>query len=190
VKADAQTTAESEEWAVEEFRRMAHMLEPSRPERDHFEWSKRLLRQFGEKALDGELYSWSGSDEEISRGIKAAREGRGTSHTFLLELAASRLQRGQALGEPLTGYIVEFLRNPKPPERLRGRKDSDYVERDLAIANVVFGIKRKWGFFATRNEATDAPSAISITQKALKQVGIPLTESAITRIVNRIVRWK
>jgi hypothetical protein len=106
----------------------------------------------------------------------------------LLELAASRLQRGRILGEPLTDYLVGFLRNPKQPERPRGRKDTRYVDRNLVIANVILGIKDKWGFSATRNEATESASAISITQKALKQVEIELTEAAITKIFKTVVR--
>jgi hypothetical protein len=197
MKADIQSFAETEalEWAVGYFRRCAHILEPGRTELDKFERVKRFLRNvenedfLNEEALTDKYDSWSGDDEAISGRIKDARAGRGTSHVFLLELAASRLERGKILGKALTGYLVEFLRNPKQPKR-RGRKDTRYVDRNGIIANVILGIKNKWGFSFTRNEATESPSAISITKKALKQVGIELTETAITKIFKAFLRRK
>jgi len=182
MKADADREQEALAWAVGEFGRMAFMLKPGGWINEHFELSMQLLQLGGESYLNDEIASWSGSDEEISRHVEHARGGNEKSHRLLLEVAASRMKRNRPLGFPLNEYTAEFLRQQKRPKRVRGRKRETYLDRDAVIYTTIMQINLKWGFSPTRNPATDAPSAISIVQKALKKVGIPMTEAAITKI--------
>jgi hypothetical protein len=192
MKADAQSSREKEalDWAVDQLRASHHLLTPAWS-KEQFDETIRLVRldgEFGGEAHFGNwpIMGWSGSDEEISKHVKRARGGDEQSHRVLLEVAASRVKRDLPLGNPLTEYAVEFLREQKKPKP-RGPKRSNYMDRDLVITVTIWKIGVKWGFSPTRNPATDSPSAISIVQKALKEVGFPMTEAAITKIWRR---WK
>ena len=43
----------------------------------------------------------------------------------------------------------------------------------------------RWKFSPTRNDATEEASAISIVKKALGEIGVHLTEAAITKLWNK-----
>jgi len=105
----------------------------------------------------------------------------------LREICAARLERGEPLSEALRGFVAEFLRNPgKRKNTKRGPSGGDLAMRDLTIAGWVHHIVDKWNFPATRNAASNHPSAASIVQKALKRgAEIDLKESQINKIWRR-----
>lgn len=189
------------QWAIESFRNNARIrMDPSHI-RERRDYNALLLNEFRatvETIQRGDTQSIMVPDsfetthrmdhDELLDLIACARKD-GEVYEYLLAIAAALIENGYALPAPLKEFVVGFLQNPKVPRPGRGRKRATLSPRDNFIAWVVSMICLRWKFHATRNEATERASAASITQKALSQVGIYLTEAAINKIWNNSI-WK
>jgi len=177
--------------AIEDFRNNAGRLKDHTFAKKRLAYNKRLLLLKGMVEIlprgDGLSIIVPESAEQRHRMdhdelvdlIAAAREEE-DAHDYLLAVAAALMDNDYSLPVPPKEFVIEFLRNSEGPRRKPGRK-RDY-QRDECIAWVVATICLRWGFSPTRNEATAEASAISIVKTALEQVGIHLTEAAITKI--------
>lgn len=188
MKTDAQPSAGAEkealQWAIGEFQRNKALLKFGGTAEERAAWIVKVLLYAG-TASDGEIFLAGSEFDRAADYVEAAQHGDKLGTKVSLALGAALIERGEVLREPLRELIVEFLRNPKPPKRGAGRKASDLVERNSTISYVIGIVAIRWKFSATRNEATQNPSAVSIVQAALEKVGINLTEAAVTRIWNR-----
>jgi hypothetical protein len=177
---------EALQWAIGHFQSLADFLKHGGTLKEDLKNQIRMIRS-GVVPFD---YS-----DDVAQLVKDADGGDEAAHTILLETAATFIEQGIALeyDSPLREFLVKFLRNPKL-KRKPGRKHRVVAQRNTLIGYAVWRINRDWKFPATRNEATQSASAISITKKALSEVGINLTEAAITKIWNAInketARWK
>jgi hypothetical protein len=110
----------------------------------------------------------------------------------LCKFAAVLMNEGEPLPESLRLFIMMFLLEPNwflKKVGAKGRKYGHLKLRDLFIGGAIEDIVEKWKFPATRNEATERPSAASIVRDALKRgAGIHLTEKAVNTIWGE-VRW-
>src|SRR5262249_3913791 len=77
------------------------------------------------------------------------------------------------------GYSVSAFK------RKSGPKADDWMYRDWQITHAIESIRYKWGFQATRNPASQSPSAASIVRDALeKGANQNLTEGAVNKVWN------
>jgi hypothetical protein len=186
------------QWAVESFRRNSCSLRDGGTAKEWLAYNKTLLLHL-KKCV--EIIQHKGAqaivvpesfetlhridNEELLDLIRGAREGHETTHAYILAVAAALIENGDCLPGPLKEFVVEFLREPQKPRTGPGRKRSKLFMRDNYIGFVMAMICIHWKFFPTRNDATIEPSAASIAQKALEQVGIHLTEPAINKVWNK-----
>jgi hypothetical protein len=186
------------QWAIKNFRKNEHNLKDTDIERKKLTYYKRLLsaakitviQHGGEQSIvvpDSPETQHRLDPDELITLIKGAREN-GDQRDYLLALAAAALDNGQNLPGPLKEFVTEFLRSPRATGSRRGRPAS--YTRDDVISWAVSEISIRWKFFPTRNDATEEASAISIVKKALGEVGVHLTEAAITKIWNKSGSWK
>ena len=187
------------QWAIENFRNNAHNLKDSASAKKRLAYNKKLvlfMNSVVETIQRGNSLSIvvPESTEQLHRMdhdelvdlIAQARNG-GETHEYLLAVAAALVDNDHSLPGPLKEFVIEFLRTAEVPRRGPGRRP-DY-SRDNCIAWAVATICIQWKFSPTRNEATRGPSAISIVKRALEEVGINLTEAAISKIWDKSC-WK
>jgi hypothetical protein len=193
------------QWAIENFRNNAHTLKDPDFAKERLAYNKQLLLGNGmvQTVQRGNALSIvvPESTEQLHRMdpdeledlIAEAREGEG-AHEYLLAVAAALIDNNYSLPNPLKEFVIEFLRNPEVPRRGPGRKRN--YRRDNFIAWAVAMIFVKWEFSPTRNDATRDASAISIVKRALEEIGVNLTEAAISKIWDKSyykgsgMRWK
>ena len=193
----ANRVSEALQWATDDVRRNTHNLKPGGPTDEVAERYTALLR--GGARLEDLIYPvelgldrWGSPDKGLEEWVadlaRAARAGKKLGGAISFEVAARLIEEGRPLPKELREFIVEHLRKPdKRNLRGRGRNADDLVWRNSWICTMIAQIHLKWGFPATRNEATKEKqkqdSAASIVQRALEDgAGIPLTEEAINKI--------
>ena len=124
-----------------------------------------------------------------ARLFRVAETNEGDAAIFeLCFIAAELIERGEPLPDHLKVFIVNVLRrDPIFDAAMKpGPKRTDLAHRDVCIAEAVEHIVKTWNFSATRNNATETPSATSIVKVALERgAGLHLTEAAI----NKIWKW-
>jgi hypothetical protein len=194
------------QWVIENFCNKAHSLKDPDSAKKRLAYNKKLLllmNSIVETIQRGNSLSIvvPESTEQLHRMdhdelvdlIAAARDG-GETHEYLLAVAAALMNNDHSLPGPLKEFVIEFLRSTEVPRRGPARKP-DY-SRDNFIAWAVATICIRWKFSPTRNEATKGPSAISIVKRALEEVGVNLTEAAISKIWDKsyykgsVAGWK
>ncbi|MEQ1770784.1 MAG: hypothetical protein ABL879_13185 [Devosia sp.] len=120
--------------------------------------------------------------------VTLAEAGWPQAHIALCEKAERETEAGDTLSIDLQAYIVRRAKG-HPPAVPRGRNRMANFARDATIAVTIRWLIKE-GFYATRNEATDAQeSACSVVAKALAANGGPhLSERAIEKIWERYQR--
>jgi hypothetical protein len=115
--------------------------------------------------------------------IDRARDGDPIAMDATWEIAANFIDEGYVLPEGLRQYIVDLLLGDATcaPAKSRGRAGYVNYERDFKIASVIRQVVDR-GFKPTRNHATESESACSIVNKALKRLGLHLSEAAVVKI--------
>jgi hypothetical protein len=190
------------QWAIENLRNNAHTLKDVAHAKKVHAYNMGLVRhhlksivktiQRGDAqsvVVPESLESAHRMDQEELLDLIAGARVNSAAHEYLLAIAAALTENGQTLPAPLKEFLIGFLRNPKPPRPGRGRKRSTLSSRDSFIAWVVGMICLQWRFYPTRNESSETPSAVSITKRALREIGINLTEATITKMWANSV-WK
>jgi hypothetical protein len=118
--------------------------------------------------------------------LEAANEGDHDCAHCLCIAAAVILEATQSIpNSRLRAYAIEMLYRGGAPKmkKKRGRSAADNALRNMIIVGCLIPPLQRAGFSATRNEATTKrDSACSIVCKALKSVGIHLSEKAIERV--------
>jgi hypothetical protein len=180
MKADVKPADEREKealaWATDFFANNADDLESGA----FFDEAKRVELYTPRLLNDGAL-------DDFCRDLaNDARDGDRSCHDNLRLTAALVLERGELLQPHLRDFVVDFLRNPNKKLKPYPR-DKSLIIRDRRIAGAILFIKKKWGFQATRGEATrdkdGGASAASIVREALESsVGIRRGEKAINAI--------
>jgi hypothetical protein len=100
-------------------------------------------------------------------------------------LAATLIERGESLPPPLRLLVASRLREYCHPMRwpLAELDDCPPMEmRDFAIAAAVFEVCHKTGLLATRNVATETPSACSIVAEVLREFGFDRGENLVEKV--------
>jgi hypothetical protein len=112
-------------------------------------------------------------------------------HMVPYELVLSKEERAKAVQATLNGEklpdslrhkVAAYLSLNPQPKRKRGRKTRLTSPRNSNIYNMITLLKKNHGLRATRNRATETPSAASIVSEALRQLGVRLSETQINRI--------
>jgi hypothetical protein len=149
------------------------------------EGSKRFHRKDCVRLLVSTLRHDSKFELDVSAVLEAVRDGwQGITVRDVCAAASILIAHGDPLSTSLREFLVEFLRDPDKWMKAgkRGPSGYDLKWRDMIIAGIIGGIVRGWKFPATRNDATERPSAASIVHEALVAAGIDdLQEKAINR---------
>src|SRR5947209_11853024 len=105
----------------------------------------------------------------VMRVAAWANGGLVDAHQVLCETAAELLDRGEPVPSILASYTAHALLNGASGARsARGEVASDNLLRDLVVACMVGVVCQEWPFLkATRNRASQVPSAASIVSQAL-----------------------
>jgi hypothetical protein len=131
----------------------------------------------------GDLVIYDPAEAEIA--IWHARGGDPTSDELLCNAAAMILDAtGGIADKSLRDYICGRLMLGAPqPTPKKGRSAEKNRWRDVCIQGWLIPPLLP-GFPATRNEATKTESACSIVSKALKNIGIKLSEKGVANVWN------
>jgi hypothetical protein len=108
-----------------------------------------------------------------------------------LRVAGEAMESGKMPFDAVRAYVAPFL---KTGAKIPGRPGKHHPminwQRDIHIAMAIDKVVREYGFKATRNEASDHPSACSIVSDALRALDVDLKESAIVDIWGRLQRLR
>jgi hypothetical protein len=138
-----------------------------------------LVPQFARAGNSVGIYD----DNKGKRLIAKARAGDQVAHKVLCYFAAGFVKAGCELPDGLRGYAAAILRSQAKEAPIRRRGGDPYANntRDFYIALTVQRVVAL-GFRPTRNRATDAESACSVTKKALEKCGLHMEESNVEKI--------
>jgi hypothetical protein len=149
-----------------------------------------VLRSASAVGERGIYFKWRGSlvvydPAEAEIAIQHARGGDPTSDELLCNAAAMMLDAtGGIADKPLRDYICGRLMLGAPqPTPKKGRSAEKNRWRDVCIQGWLIPPLLP-EFPATRNEATKTESACSIVSKALKNIGIKLSEKGVANVWN------
>jgi hypothetical protein len=184
------------EWATDFFRENADDLTPEGcldeaydPDsliEEYDEWRKRFPNRQSWPDPAVYLKERYGFEPQMIRLLRVSLTTEGDpAISNLCALAAELIERGEPLSETLKIFIIKYLRRDPSfePAKKRGPKYHRRAYRDVCIVEAIEHITETWKFHATRNPATEGPSAASIVVVALKNgADIKLTEAAINKI--------
>jgi hypothetical protein len=105
--------------------------------------------------------------------VDAHNKAIGLAHVYLLSSAEIPIILG--------AYVADCLENPSRMPVSRGRPPRDTYERDMVTAEAVFYAK-ECGLRATRNRASEQPSACSLVAEELAAFGVHMTEATVEKI--------
>jgi hypothetical protein len=128
-------------------------------------------------------------DEKGERLIAKASAGDQAAHKVLCKIAADFVAGSCVLPTRLREYIAKALRSQAEEEQQKRRGQDPYANftRNFQIASTVLEVVRL-GFRPTRNRATEAESACSITMHALAKYDLHLSEGAVEKIWQQFSR--
>ncbi|QIG47200.1 hypothetical protein G5V57_05300 [Nordella sp. HKS 07] len=151
---------------------------------------RRGLRHAGVE-LFKEMHKVVGAEQAESAmlgWIYHALRGDEFSHDLIMGTAADHILSGRAVPETLRAYVVKTMLRP-PNYRKLGRNRYTLAGRDVTIGMLVADLCRDYGINPTRNPLNEAVmSGCSILSKALAEIGSPMTEGAVEKVWNRMVR--
>ena len=157
--------------------------------------SKFLLKFSMTSLKDHQQSSWDETafqydDERAQPAIAKATAGDEDADAILREIARTRLQD---LPPNLVGYVDKLLAGQSEPDL--GGRPRKFFDRDLCIYYAVERIRAveggKFNFNPTRNPESKRKrqeSASSIVVKALKELGVVMSEKRVERIWQEIHR--
>jgi hypothetical protein len=122
-------------------------------------------------------------DNKGKQLIAKARAGDQVAHKVLCYFGAGFVKAGCEMPTRLREYVAAALRSEakEAPIRRRGRDPYANNTRNFYIALTVLRVV-SLGFDPTRNRATEAESACSITKKALERCGVKMKETNVEKI--------
>jgi len=116
--------------------------------------------------------------------ITNALKGDLDAEAVLYEFAGDFLNRGCPLPEHLAKFVAAKLYDLSYAKvRKRGRNKHANAHRNYYIYEAVSELLER-GFSATRNAATESPSACSIVSEALRRHSIDLSEYGVAKVWN------
>jgi len=125
------------------------------------------------------IYTWNKPPEDPKRELERT--------IGLVECAFGEL--AGTIPEPVRKRAIEFLKQCQPPTGRRGGYSLAW--RDQVIIETVDFLCAKYSLEPTRNPARQtgehSPCACSIVAEALRELGINLTEKAVSNIWSRTV---
>jgi len=115
--------------------------------------------------------------------INEASKGDEVAWVKIERLVKSFEEYQQPMPPIMAGFFLKVMRDELKRPRRRGRSPYPKFNRDQLIAQAVqFAREQIPSLHATRNEASENPSACSLVAECLAEVGIPIKEQAVVHI--------
>jgi hypothetical protein len=131
--------------------------------------------EFLEACQAGTLdYHWA---EDLLRRARHSKRGKHAFNLYMVGLARH--------GEVVPVELRALLDKPTEPNK-RGPDSTDLHLRDTIIWSAMSLMANRWDICPTRNEGSEHESAASIVAKALKRVGVSMSEKTVAAIWHRV----
>jgi len=119
--------------------------------------------------------------DRVDTMITLAEAGWHNAHEAVCNGADSMIMNNEPMPDRLRAYIIGLAREGKPRPSKPGKNAFDNFGRNICI---VVAIKRlvEMGLSATRNEASESPSACSIVAEVYARFGVHMSERAVEKV--------